>query len=105
MFNPLFIISISLVFLLAITFLIIFVKRIKPQGTLKKFLILAGISIVGFFISVLLHNLISALLSQFFKKEFDEPIFFLVAVFICPVGLTVGAMGSIIQLIKQRGRF
>jgi len=104
MFNPLFGLIPFLLLLLAIV-LIILIKKIKPQGMLKKFLILAGVSVAGFFISVLLHNLISGLLSQLLKKEIEEPVFFILATIICPLGLMAGVIGSIIQLIKERGKF
>jgi len=101
MLNSLFYLIPFLVLLLVVV-LIISIKKIKPQGLLKKFLILAGVSVAGFFVSALLHNLISALLSQLIKKEFEEPIFFILAVCVFPVMLAVSVIGSVVQLIKER---
>lgn len=102
MSNPLFIFFVPLLFLLAIELLIISTKRIKVQGMLKKFLAVAGYSAAGFLVSVLLHNVVSALLSSVLKREVDEPIFFILGALVFPVGFAVGVIGSIIQLIKQR---
>ena len=73
------------------------IRRTKPNKKLKKFLILTGVSIVGFFIFTILHNVISGLL------EIEEPIFFILATLVCPIGLIVGLIGSVIQVVK-RGR-
>lgn len=80
------------------------IKKTKPQGKLKKFLTLTGASVVGFFIFAILHNIISGLSSQLFKKEVEEPFFFLLATIVCPIGLIVGLIGSIIQLVKNKVR-
>ena len=62
---------------------------------LKKFLWLMGISAGAFVISVLAHNLISAWFG------IEEPVFFIIAVILCPAAFLVGAVGSIIALIKR----
>ena len=76
---------------------------------LKKFLILTGASAVGFFLSVILHNLVYGLFIHLFGSGFweriglgDEPFFFIIAVFVCPIGFLVGAVGSIVLFIKER---
>ena len=63
--------------------------------SLKKFLLLMGISAGAFVVSVLLHNGISALFG------IEEPVFFIIAVFLCPIGFLVGAVGSIVLAIKR----
>jgi hypothetical protein len=72
----------------------------KLKFDLKFFLLLTAGSVVMFIISVLLHNLITALLVPVFGPNFDEPVFFLIAVFLCPIAFLIGAVGSIILLIK-----
>jgi hypothetical protein len=67
--------------------------------TINKYLKIAGASILGFFVFVFLHNLTSGLLSQLFKTEIEEPVFFILAVIICPLGFIIGMVGNIIQLI------
>jgi hypothetical protein len=61
---------------------------------LKIFLLVAGISVGVFIISIFLHNAISGL----FKIE--EPVFFAIAVFIAPLGITVGLVGSLVIFIR-----
>jgi hypothetical protein len=61
---------------------------------LKIFLLVAGISVGVFIISVFLHNAISGL----FKIE--EPVFFAIAVFIAPLGMVVGLVGSLVIFIR-----
>ena len=62
---------------------------------LKKFLLITGISAGAFVVSVLLHNGISALF------DIEEPVFFCIAVFVCPIGFLVGAVGSVVLAIKR----
>jgi len=62
-------------------------------------------AIVGIFVFVLLHNAIYALFIHFFGTEFwnggDEPFFFIMAIFVCPIGFLVGVVGSIVLAIKK----
>jgi len=64
---------------------------------LKKFSILTVLSFIGFFVSVLLHNLIYGLFGA------EEPFFFLLAVVVCPIGFLIGVVGTIALLIKKKG--
>ena len=61
----------------------------------KTFLLVLIISLAVMLVSVILHNLLSAL----FKKE--EAVFFIIAVFISPIGILVGALGVIVLGIKS----
>ena len=78
----------------------LFYDRIEPKLSersfkmLKIFLLVAGISLGVFIISVFLHNAISGL----FKIE--EPVFFAIAVFIAPLGMAVGLVGSLVIFIR-----
>ena len=80
-------------FLLLGAILIILTLKDKVGGFLKKFLLLTGISAVGFIVFILLHNLVSALLSTFLNKQIEEPICFILALFICPIGFLIGSIG------------
>jgi len=62
---------------------------------LKKFLLTMGISAGVFVVSVLAHNAISAWFGM------EEPVFFTIAVFLAPAAFLVGAVGSIVVLIKR----
>lgn len=81
----------------------------KVEGKLKKFLILAGTSAPGFFVFVILHNIFYALgqitshitIISYLMKAL-EVIFFLTAIFICPIGFLIGVVGAIIMFNKKR---
>ena len=107
----LFLLPFVIFFLLGVV-LIFFTIREKVKGALKKFLMLTGISSAGFFVSILLHNFIYGLLIYWFGSDFwerigigDEPFFFFVALFVCPIGFLIGVIGSIVMFIKQRNKF
>ena len=76
---------------------------------LKKFLILLIGSVVGFPVFAVLHNLFYALAEMakdiiIVKQilEIIDVLSFLITIFICPVGIIVGATGSIILAIKNK---
>jgi len=88
----------------------VFVSFLFGGGTkLKKFLILTGASVAGFFVSVVLHNFIYGLFIHFFGKDFwnrigsggDEPVFFILAIIVCPIGFLIGAIGSTVLFAKK----
>jgi len=100
----LFLVPFAVFFLLGAALIFLTYQK-KVKGKLKKFLILTGASATGFFISVLLHNLVYGLLITIFGVDFwnkiglgDEPLFFLLAIIVCPIGFLVGVVGSIILL-------
>ena len=75
----------------------------------KRFLILLGASLIGFPLFVFLHNLFYALgqmaagvivLSPLL--EFLHVVFFLVAIMVCPAGVLIGAVGSVVTYCKGR---
>jgi len=81
----------------------------KIKGKLKKFLILTGASAAGFFIFVLLHNIFYALeqvtshvtILCYLMKAL-EGVFFLIAIFACPIGFVIGVIGAIVMFSKKR---
>jgi len=76
--------------------LVVLTLKQKVKGKLKFFLILTGASAAAFTASSVVHNLLYALLG------FEEPVFFLVAVLVCPITFVVGAVGSVILLIRGK---
>lgn len=81
----------------------------KLSGKLRKFVILTGASILGFFIAVLLHNAFYglgiitsdiAVLSN--TMEALDVIFFCLAVFVCPAGIIAGIIGSIVITVRKK---
>ena len=81
----------------------------KVEGKLKKFLMLTGASAAGFFVFALLHNIFYGLeqvtghitILSYLMKAF-EVIFFLIAIFACPIGFLVGVIGTIVMFNKKR---
>lgn len=74
----------------------------------KSFLILLVASLVGFPLAVVLHNVFYALaevasdvvgLSQ--VLAFLEVVFFLIAIFVCPPGVLIGAVGSVVLALSR----
>ena len=100
-----FLIIFGSIFLLLGVALIVFTLRERVEGKLKAFFLLAGASAAGFFVSFLLHNAVYALFIHFFGEGFwgggDEPFFFIMAVFVCPLGFLTGAIGAIVLRIRQ----
>jgi len=94
----------ALLLSLGITFLVLIIRG-KAKGISRKFQLLIGASAVGIPVSILLHNAIYGLFIHFFGADFwnggDEPVFFFMAIFICPLGFLVGAVGSIVLAIKK----
>ena len=78
----------------------IFYDRAEPKLSegglkmLKTFLLVAGISLGTFIISVFLHNALDALFG------IEEPVFFFIAVFIAPAAFVVGIIGSLVMFIR-----
>ena len=77
----------------------LFYDRAEPKmeerrlRMLKTFLLITGISLGVFIISVFLHNALSGLFAV------EEPVFFCIAVFIAPLALAVGLIGSLVLFI------
>ncbi|MBM3257685.1 MAG: hypothetical protein FJZ05_00490 [Candidatus Nealsonbacteria bacterium] len=89
--------------------LVFFTFKKQVKGKLKTFLLLTGISPLVMIVSIILHNLIFGLFIIFFGENFwerigigDEPLFFLLAVVVCPIAFLVGLVGSIVLLIKKK---
>ena len=89
--------------------LILLTLKKKVKGGLKKFLIFTGASASGFFISVLLHNLLYGLgqtTEHIFwlhtLLEIFNVVFFIIAIVICPIGFLIGTIGVIILFRKNK---
>jgi len=82
---------------------------VYPWRRVKKFLILAGASLIGFPIFVILHNLFYGLgeiargiIVLEHVLGFLHAAFFIVAVMVCPPGFLIGAVGSVVMYFKDR---
>ena len=87
--------------------LVYFTIKKKVTGKLKKFQLLAGASALGIPVFAILHNVAYMLGIMWFGESAwgngDEPVFFILAVIVCPIGLLVGGIGTLI-LRRQRSR-
>lgn len=100
-------ISGAVLFLLGAALVFLAVKR-QPPGMPRRFLILTGASAAGIPISVLLHNVIYGLFIHWFGPDFwdriglaDEPVFFFLAILVCPAAFLVGTIGIIVLAAKR----
>ncbi|MFC1914141.1 hypothetical protein ACFLXF_02580 [Chloroflexota bacterium] len=82
----------------------LFYDRAEPRlserelRVLNIFLLIAGIALGTFIISVVLHNVLSGLL------HVEEPVFFCIAVFASPVAMAVAIIGSLVIFIRGLSR-
>jgi len=76
----------------------------KLTGRLRLFVMMMGGAVAGFFVSVLLHNAIYAvvLVKLLQRPDYDEPVFFIVAVIACPLVFAAGLIGALITWFVQR---
>ena len=79
--------------------------------SVKRFLLLAGISLAGFVLFAIAHNGMYAFGIMADDIAFLNQVlgilggtFFLIAVILCPVGVMVGGLGSIVMLISGKLR-
>ena len=71
-----------------------------------EYLILLGASVIGFAVGVVLHNVFygfgkvtADITVLHYLFEFLHVAFFLIAIFVCPAGLLVGVVGSIVMAV------
>lgn len=87
--------------------LVVLTLRLKEARIQRTFFLLAGASAVAIPICAILHNLVYGLFIWWFGEGFwerhgmDEGVFFILALFVCPALFLVGALGSIVLLIKD----
>lgn len=99
-----------LFFALGLALLILTVRaRARLDRLLKRFLLVTSSSAVGVFVSILLHGLVFGLLILLFGEDFwsktgleDEPFFFIVGLFVCPIAYLVGTVGSIVLMFRKK---
>ena len=81
----------------------VFYEQVEPKlgergmKMLRVFLLTTAISVAVFILSVFLHNALSGLLGV------EEPVFFCIAVFLAPLALCVGLVGSLVLFIMGLG--
>ena len=87
--------------------LIILAARARFTKISKAFFVLTGSAALGIGLSIILHNLVFALLIKLFGEGIwsgmgDEPVFFILATIVCPLALLVGAIGSMVFIAKKK---
>jgi hypothetical protein len=87
--------GIAILFVLGVVLITLTVKK-KVAGKSKTFLLLTGASSIGLLIFVVLHNIVSGLFG------IEEPVFFILAIPVCPLGFLVGAAGTIVLTVKNK---
>lgn len=101
-------VSLLIIFGVMAVVLAVLSVRAKEPGIRKLFFVVTGISAAGIPVCVILHNLVFALCVKFgwafWGEGGDEPVFFILALFVCPVLFLAGALGSIVILIRARLR-
>ena len=63
----------------------------QVTGAPKIFLLLAGAAPGAMFISIVLHNFVSAVIMKIIRKDFEEAVFIILAIFVCPAAFLVGS--------------
>ena len=107
--GPFLFLSPFIIFSLLGAVLIFLTVKSKIKGKHRKLLILTGASAAGFFVSILLHNLLYALaivaghiVLLKYVFEFLHIVFFILAIVVCPLGFLIGAVGCATIFIKKR---
>ena len=101
----------GVIFLVLAIALVVLTFKSELKGKLKKFLLITGFSAIGMPIFSVLHNLVYGLFIVIFGEDFwetngmpDEPLFFILAVIVCPIAFIVGMIGSIILFVKNNNK-
>jgi len=78
----------------------------KRKNKFDKYFLLTGKRIfwlmVAWFLAVILHNLVSAFFIGVLGIDFEEPVFFIIANMIIPLYFIVGAVYSIIWIVRSK---
>jgi len=101
--------ALAFIFLILGILLIVLTIKSKVKGKLRFYLILTGIAPVLFLVCILLHNFVYGLFIVLFGENFwetsgfgDEPFFFIIAIFLCPIIFIVGMIGSLICMNSKK---
>ncbi|MFC1702993.1 hypothetical protein ACFLZO_00835, partial [Patescibacteria group bacterium] len=105
--SNMFLVPFAIFFVLG-AFLSVSAYRDKKSRT-RMYLLLTGLSAVGIFVSMILHNVIYGLSIVLFGDGFwdrigmgDEPVFFFLAILVFPLAFIIGVGGSTIGLLRRK---
>ncbi len=97
---------IYLILLFGILGLVLFILtwKSKEKKPLRTYLLIAGAAPFAAFVSVILHNLVSGMLTVLLDspKVVDEPFFFILGIIVCPIAFIVGVVGSYIHFARNK---
>ena len=93
----------SLLVITAVLGVVLSVLTMRQQvsGALRVFLLITGFAPGAMFMSILLHNFISGLVMKITGKDFEDAVFFILAIFLCPAAFFVGIVGTIVLMIRN----
>jgi len=104
-----FVAILAVIFFIFGAVLIFLTLKLKTEKKLKVFLILTGASAVGFLVGVILHNFFYGLgmvtghiIILKYVTEALHVAFFIIAILVCPIVFLIGAVGSMLMLIRKR---
>jgi hypothetical protein len=89
-----FIVPCALLLLLGVA-LIVLTLREKLGVMPRAFLLLTGASVVALVVSIIMHNVMDSWVG------IEEPVSFIMAVFVCPIAFLVGGVGSVVLGLKK----
>lgn len=88
--------------------LVALTERQRLRGRQRAFLLLTGIAGACISVFVVLHNAVYGLAIYLFGPEFwqrtgieDEPVFFILALVVCPIAVLVGAVGALVLALRR----
>lgn len=74
----------------------------RLTGRLRVFAMMAAAAPIAFLVFVALHNAVHWLSLRFWGPPgFEEPVFFILAVVVCPLALVVGVVGAFLSWRRQ----
>ena len=97
---------IGIIFFILGGILIYLTYKLKIKGKQKLFLILTGATPIAFLVSVILHNLVYALMIVLLGENFwgvggDEVFFFTLGLVVCPIIFLVSVVWSIVLMYRK----
>ncbi len=88
-----FIVPCVLLLLLGVALIVLTVRE-KVAGMPRVFLLLSGASAAGMVVSIIMHNVMDMV-------GVEEPLSFIMAVYVCPLAFLVGGVGSVALSFKK----
>ncbi len=79
--------------------------RYIERSLTRTFMLIMGVSLAAFPVFIVLHNAVYGAFIRFLGEGFwqggDEPVFLVVAFFVCPLGFLTGVVGSLVMAVRR----